>query len=190
MDRIRFCRIGYLDKFYPSRYPVIQLPKISALATFYASLHTFYDLHTYFQVFAHFLHGLSILNIPAAVMHGFHAVKATSPLVDFQPLSVLFSLQIFSLSEIFTSFASSIPSKYLPYDSHVFCNTYTPSIPLVCPLHHHTPPPSLTRPLHRLHTFHNHLHTIAASAVSIDRHVAMAETAFLGNLKIWNLGYF
>ena len=184
MDRIRFCWIGYLDKFYPSRYPVIQLPKISALATFYASLPTFYHLHTHFQVFAHFLHGLSILIIPAAVMHGFHAVKATSPVVDFQPLSVLFSLQIFLFSEIFTSFASSIPSKYLPYNSHTFCNTYTPSIPPVCPLHHHTSPLSLTRPLHRLHTFHNYLHTITVSAVSIDRHVAMVETAFIGDLKI------
>src|SRR5579871_357707 len=135
---IRFCRIGYLDKFYPSRYPVIHLPKISALATFYASLHTFYDLHSYslssFRALICMVLAFSI-SLPPSCM-GFHAVKATSPLVDLQPLSVLFSLQNFSLSAIFTFFAPLIPSKYLPYDSHAFRNTYTPSIPLVCLLHH------------------------------------------------------
>src|SRR5579871_6924342 len=84
-----------------------------------------------FKFLRTYLHGPSILNIPAAVMHGFHAVNATSQLVDPQPLFVLFTLQNFSLSAIFTRFAPSIPSKCLPYDSHAFRNTYMPSIPLV-----------------------------------------------------------
>src|SRR5579871_1881077 len=76
---------------------------------------------------------------------------------------------------------SATPPR-LPYHLYAFYTT-------------HTPPP-LTRPPHRLHTFHNHLHANTASAVGIDRHVAMVETQthrdrplpFLGNLESWSLG--